>query len=240
MPLTLAQMLALLPDNTAGDISAADARNVVTAIVRGQRAPYSVDHADDVWWESNIGDFTTVTITGTQTVTEKDGYVAVEYSGQSAADYNGLFKARSFSVGDSFAVRVTAVGPASQFSIPGLAFTDGVVGGSNVIQTTAYATNSDVATIAVLHGTLTNVDTSAWSNAGKSAHPWLDGIIIRLTYAASNSFQGEVSIDGTHWTSFGNGATAKTMTPTHVGLTWSKEGGANESLVSFGPLCRLA
>lgn len=32
MGLTLAQMLALLPDNTAGDISAADARDVVTGL----------------------------------------------------------------------------------------------------------------------------------------------------------------------------------------------------------------
>lgn len=240
MPLTLAQMLALLPDNTAGDISAADARNVVTAIVRGQRAPYSVDDAADVWWEGNIGDFTTVTITGTQTVTEKDGFLAVEYSGQSSLDRNGVLKSRSFSVGDSFAVRIRFLGPAGQYSLQGLTFTDGTADTSNMIEVVVYTSNSNDASVAFHHGTLTNVSTSAWGNALKAHAPWNDGVYLRLTYSASNSFLGEASPDGVNWTSFGNAATAKTMTPTHFGLVWGKEGGANESLVSFGPLCKLA
>jgi hypothetical protein len=34
MPLTLAQMLALFPDNTAGDISAEDGRDVIEGLWR--------------------------------------------------------------------------------------------------------------------------------------------------------------------------------------------------------------
>lgn len=231
-------MLASIPDG--GSNTAAEMRAIIEDLTKKSWAPYSIDDAADVWWQSNIGDFTTVTVTGTQTVTEKDGYVAVAYSGQSAADYNGVFKARTFAIGDSFAVRLRSLGPAAEYSVPGLAFTDGVVAGSNVLQVIAYVTNGNNANIAVSHGTLTNVATSAWSNADKGAFPWLDGIVVRLTYSAANSFLGQVSIDGVHWTSFGNAATAKTMTPTHVGLTWGKEGGAGSSYVSYGPLCKLA
>lgn len=238
--LTLPQMIASMPD--AGAFTAAELRAVVNSIIKSKLwAPYSIDHAEDIFWDGDdLAGFTTVTVTGAQTVTEKDGYVAVEYSGQAANDYNGIFKARTFAIGDSFAVRVRALGPGSQFSVVGLAFTDGVVATSNLFQSIVDATNGNVALLAAQHGTLTSSSTSPWNSGTISHHPWIDGIVVRLTYVAANSFLSEFSLDGTHWTSFGNAATAKTMTPTHVGLTWSKEAGTIESQVLFGPLCRLS
>lgn len=240
MPLTLAQMLALLPDNTAGDISAADMRDVVAAIARGQRAPHSVDDADDVWWESDIGDFTTVTVTGTQTVTEKDGFLSVKYSGQSGGDHNGVLKAHTFSIGDSFATRIRLFGPAGQVSFGGLVFTDGTTSAANAIQVSGYVDAANNTLVDTLHGTLTAMGSEGFSITARNAFPWLDGLYVRLTYTASNSFTAHFSPDGATWSVLGQSAVSKTITPTHFGVTWSKEGGSVESVVSFGPICKLA
>lgn len=206
-------------------------------------APYALSpygSVGDVWWENNIADFTTVTITGTQTIIEKDGFLAVEYSGQEGLDRNGVLKSHSFSVGDKFAVRIRFLGAAGQYTLQGLAFTDGTAGSSNMMEVVVYTSNLDNAAVAAHHGTLTNVSTSAWGNALKAQVPWNDGVYLRLTYSASDSFLAEASPDGINWTSFGNAATSKAMTPTHVGLVWGKEGGSVESLVNFGPICKVA
>lgn len=207
-------------------------------------APYATlpyGNAEDVWWDGDdLNDFTTVTVSGTQTITERDGVLSVKFADQSGGDYNGVFKARTFAIGDSFATKLSALRPNGQFSIHGLAFTDGVLSTSNVIQAIAYA-DVDTTLVGSSHGTLTNVATSAWADDNKHVPPWAEhGMIIRLTYSAANSFLSEFSIDGITWTSFENAAAAKTMTPTHVGLTWSTETGTTERAASYGPLCKVA
>lgn len=239
MPLTLAQMLALLPDNTAGDISAVDARNVVTAIVHGQRAPYSVDDAEDIWWESDSAGMTVVTVTGTQTITEKDGHLSVRFSGQSASDFNGIFAARTFAVGDSFATRIRSVGSNENYNMTAIAFTDGTASTSNVVAAYPYSQSAS-ASFNAGHGTLTAFTTNSWSVV-QTAHGFLShGVYARLTYTAANTFTVSYSPDGSSWTSFGQADLSKTMTPTHVGVMWSKFAGAAEAVASFGPICKLA
>lgn len=238
MPLTLAQMLALLPDNTTGLISAADMRDVVTAIVHGQRAPYSLDNADDVWWEGDSAGMTQVTVTGSETISEVDGLLSVKFSGQASNDLNALLKAHSFSVGDAWAVSMRMIGPGSNFTFGGLVFTDGTATTSNVIYIGSYMDGGEQSYFAAYSGTLTNVSTNI-NNVGSMDHAIVGVGYYKLTYQASNTFRLEYSADGITWITMGSDA-SKTMTPTHVGVVWSRWAGADTGDVSYGPLCKLA
>ena len=69
MPLTLAQIDALLADNTAGDISAADMRSVMATLYGGGPGwmPATVGAYDDYFDEDNESDWTAVAVTGSVT-----------------------------------------------------------------------------------------------------------------------------------------------------------------------------
>lgn len=239
MPLTLAQMLALLPDNTAGDISAVDMRDVVTAIVRGQRAPYSVDDADDVWWEGDLlADFTHVDPTGSSTRTEKDGFLSVSYTGQASLDVGCVLKPHTFSIGDRFATHVRSLGKDEDIhAMVFLVLTDGTATSSNMAAAMMY---QDLDRVGAWHGTITNLDTQVWART--SVWDWpLAGFHVAIEYEAANTFQVYLSPDGVSWSDFGAASISKTMTPTHFGVGWSIWGGSNpEGLAAFGPICKIA
>lgn len=240
MPDSLVTILARYNDNTAGDISAADGRANMTGLWRQIHAPYSVDNAADVWWQGDSAGMTTVTITGTQTITEIDGHLSVRFSGQSSGDFNGLFKAHTFSVGDSFATRIRSMGTSEDYTMTGIAFTNGTVGTSDIVAAYPYRQVAN-GVFNAGHGTLTNFATNSWNLPGMFyGGPFNDAVYARITYTASNSFTIAFSPDGVSWSSFGQAAVSKTMTPTHFGVIWSKFGGAVESLASFGPVCKLA
>src|SRR5690606_13056067 len=94
----------------------------------GRGGPWAVDltdnadAADVVWDGSKAAAMTTVTVTGTQTITEKQGVLSVLFSGQGTQDYNCLLKAHTFVVGDSFAVPVRF--HANGLAAAGIIFTD--------------------------------------------------------------------------------------------------------------------
>lgn len=237
---TFAEMNTLLADNTSGDISAVDMRDVIKGLWRRQIAPYTVDNAADVYWESNSGDFTTVTVTGSQTITEREGILSVLFASQTANDLNAFLKARTFSVGDTFATRIRIYGQDTNFGMGGIAFTDGTASTSNVAAALAY-NQTGAAQVAAWHGTLDNVATSAWNISGSENFPWSDGVYVSLEYDAANTFIAQYSADGISWSMLGQTSFAKTMTPTHFGPVWSRwGGGASVMTASFGPFCKLA
>lgn len=201
-------------------------------------APYSLVDAEDVMWDSDIGDFTQVTVSGSQTVTERDGSLSVLFAGQSAADFNALLKARTFSVGDAFCTRLRSSGPATNHNMIGLVFTDGTSDTSNEVSGVVY--NGDgTAKFSIWHGTLTSI-TNVAVFENQHILPWNDGAYVKVIYDASNSFEVQWSADGTSWSNLGQGAFAKTMTPTHFGLVWSRWGGSLTATASFGPICKMA
>jgi hypothetical protein len=240
MPLTLAQMLALFPDNTAGDISAADGRSVITAIVRRQRAPFSVDHADDTWWEGDIGDFTEVAPTGTATESEQDGFLSVLFSGQSSEDFTCFLKPVTFATGHQWVVPVRVMG-ISNHNMAGICFTDGTTTGSNLVAFVAYVSNTDNQTrVNAFHGTITSSGTAVTMLDGNAQLPRSDAFYLKLGYSASNTFQHWLSPDGISFSRLGAADISKTMTPTHVGVCVTKYGGSGDGLATFGPLCKVA
>lgn len=202
-------------------------------------APYSLGDGEDVLWDSDLGDFTQVTSSGTQTVTERDGSLSVKFSGQAAGDLNGRVKARTFTIGDAWATRLRLGGAVNNHNMLGLCFADGNTPSANCVVGLAY--NGDgSAKVSSWHGTLENLASNVRVDDSQHQLPWNDGVYVRLVYVAANTFAVEWSIDGTSFTNFGTASFAKTMTPTHFGPVWSKWGGASDGLGNVGPLCKLA
>lgn len=58
-------------------------------------------------------------------------------------------------------------------------------------------------------------------------------IFLRLTKVAANTWRLEYSLDGALWDNFGISDVAETLTPTHMGVAISTEGGAGRKFVTF-------
>ena len=241
----LAALQALLADNTAGDISAQDARDFLVSVFNrgGSMDPNdSIDSNDTLWDGNDASGMTTVTVTGTDTLTEGNGMLSVRFSGTSSSDINCLLKSHTFSTGDTFSVPIRLFSREDNFTMAGIIMTDGTASTSNAIALLTYYQDSSSDLIQeVRHGTLTNMGTAAaaisdWPDRGMHI-PWKHH---RLEYDASNSFVWAVSPDGLSYTNWGNSAVSKTMTPTHVGVCWSKWGGSDEAIATFGHLRKTA
>lgn len=235
--LTQAQLIAEAPDG--GLYTAAEYRNMLNDVIRGLvLAPYSLDDAEDIWWQGDAAGMTEVTVTGTQTITEKDGQLSVVFQGQSTSDVNCLLKARTFAAGDSFATRIRTGGAASNFTIPAFLLTDGTSDSSNCVMATAYVSDANPV-LGIFTGTLTNA-ASVVVISPNSQLAWLDGLYIKIKYVSSNTFQVWWSCDGISWADITVGTFAKTMTPTHIGVGWSRWGSSVSGVANFGPICKLS
>lgn len=239
----LAALQTLLADNTTGDISAQDVRDMLlSAYSLVPDAPTSLDAEDTYWSGSDAAAMTTVTVTGTQTITERVGQLSVLYSGQDTQDYNCLLKAHTFSTGDAFAVPVRSMAEAvtNQVAATGIIFTDGTTAAANAITGALQQTGAEAIPRRILRaGTLTAMASVLGTSDLRlaSGYPWA---WLRLTYVASNSFALDVSCDGVSWVSAGETAQAFTLTPTHVGVTWSKDASSEDAAATFGPLLKVA
>lgn len=241
MPLTLAQMLALLPDNTAGDISAADMRDVATGLWRAaDPASTPGDDADGVNWDGNdVAAGTTVTVTGSQTITEGDGLVSVKFNSQSNNDVNAVLSAKTISTGDKWRGAVRLFARDEQYSIAGILLTDGTTSTSNAVF--ASIVSSDVTNpvrLQLRHGTLTNMATSPIDISDFGLIRFIPWLVFEIEYVASNSFTVRFG-DGLSFTNWGASAASVTMTPTHVGIGWTKFGGTEEAIATYGPLIKV-
>lgn len=240
--LTLTQMLNSIPDGGAN--TAADMRAIIEDLIKSKIwAPYSIDHAEDIWWQGDFAGLTEIEPTGTSVGTEHDGSLSVLFSGQAANDLTCYVKARTFSIGDTFATRIRSLGSVdSNHTMAALCFTDGTATTSNIVAFIAYLSLTDnVARINTFHGTVTAVSTAViMFDIDTQLMPWQDGIYLRLRYSAANTFQMAASPDGRIWSAFGALDISKTMTPTHFGVAVSKWGGTGDGIANFGPVCRLA
>ena len=197
---------------------------------------------DDILWSGeDAAAMTEVTVSGSQTISEVEGLLSVQFDSQTSGDYGALLKAFTFGFGDSFAVpiRMLARSVASQQWDAGLIFTDGTGASANavLVHLQQNATNMQVTT---RHGTLTAL-TSIGSNA---AFGYGIGFFphFRMTYTSANTFDFLFSPDGISWSAMGYTSVSKTMTPTHFGVAWSRDGtsGGDEGLAGFGPIRKLA
>ncbi len=238
---TLAAIQALLADNVAGDISAQDVRDmVVSAYSLLPDAPASLDPEDIYWSGSDAAAMTEVTISGSQTITERAGKVSVLFTSQAAADYNCLLQARTFAIGDSYAVPIRLFEATSgNITAAGVIFTDGTISTSfGVIASLLKFTAEQDTRTYLRHGALqTMTNTAGGSDIRGQAQPW---IYTRLTYVAANTFRMELSFDGISWLTAGVADVTRVMTPTHVGVGWSKDGSTGSAIATFGPILKVA
>lgn len=188
------------------------------------------------WNGSDLAGFTEVTVTGSQTIAERDNTVAVLPSGIQNQDINCLLTAKTFTVGDSWAVPVKGFPPANQAHYLGVVFTDGTAATSNCVTAMLQWNNSRRV---ARHGTLTAASSAPEASQTNVPSWTFDWFWLRITYQAANTFRFEQSIDGATWQAFVSDV-SKTMTPTHVGLAWSNQGQSGTPMFTFGPLLKMA
>ncbi len=211
-----------------------------------ERQSDETPNADDDFFDdaSVSGDWTELTVTGSQTITEKYGRLSVNLTGSiSISDFNALLRAVSPSVGDVVETRVGAmlVSEAEDFIFTGVCFSDGVIAGSNVALFSAFKRTTDTARDAEKWGwflsTRDGTFTAANSDAAAADDPIMaphDGIYLRLEYDATNSYKAFVSGDGITWLQVGGAFTSPSFTPTYAGLVWSNWGHAADlTVVTF-------
>lgn len=241
---TLSALQALLADNTAGDISAQDARDVLVSV---RAWAYGFEEgADDIVWDpiaDKVGDGTLLAISGTQTLTEQFGSLEVLFSGQGDGDVGGLLYAHTFSTGDKFVVPVRYMPddlPGTNLTACGLVFADGTASSSNCV--TAFIHTAGGATgrkLGVFSGTLGAVFTNEHLLFdGNSAVP--GPVYCALEYVASNTFQGHFGPGWEATIDFGAADESYTMTPTHVGVWWTKNNTAGIASAQFGAVRKIA
>lgn len=236
MPLTLAQMHALFNDNTAGDISAQDGRDVLQALWRRIYGVETNPGADDVYWDGDDNSsMTEVTVTGTHTIVENGGYLSVLFDDQDAGDINCLLKAVTISNGDTWQTDIRQLAN-SAHNFAGVVMTDGTTSAANVVMVGRYVPAN---ILFAYHGTLTTLTTVGFEldTVDNFFGPQL---WVGVELDASNSYKAWFSSDGIQRTQLAQAAVSKTMTPTHVGVAWSSYSGtADNRQATFGPLRKV-
>lgn len=205
------------------------------------RVAGETSHADDDFFDdgSLSGDWTTLTTSGSQTITEQYDRLSVEITGTIAtSDFNAILRGISPTVGDVIETRIanTMVSEAQDFLFAGLCFSDGVLSSSTVAMFTAFHRIDVVERhgwwLSTRDGTFTaaSADTSGADEA--IIQPTTD-LYMRLEYDAANTFKAFVSPDGITWINPGTSFTTS-FTPTHAGLVWSNWGhSADLTVVTF-------
>lgn len=241
MPLTLAQIDALLADNTAGDISAADMRDVAEALYQwvpvqerykvGRLVGETV-HASDVFPLGTSPGGTAYAISGTGVWTQEDGALSVVFNNQSAGDAAGRGYAISLSAPVTVETCVDIQIPATGVPHVGVCFTDGTAAGSNVAA--AFMTHLSSPAFYYYSGTLTDINAAFASAAGVMQSTYAR-FYVRMVWKAANTFNAQWSPSGAagSWTGFGLADQSKTMTPTHFGPIVTTWGGAEECVATF-------
>lgn len=203
--------------------------------------------ADKVWWRGNtLSKGTTVTVTGSQTLTEVPGnFPRLDVSNiasVSANDLNTVLFPRTISVGQVWRcwVRVQTSSN-NQFLMGALMFADGVTSAANFAGNVLYYNTNGTFICQGFTGTLTAASplTSAVSLGDGTMKR--AGFILELEYAAVNTFSQRIyGADGVT-AIFAQTGWAATLTPTHVGVAWSNWGNTPTTpSVHFGPIYRHA
>lgn len=229
MPLTLTQILALLPDNTTGDISEADARDALTAIynsipyVDRYRMAYQTGetpHADDDFFTSYSG-YTELAVTGSATWAASNNGLSCSFNTQTQNDFAVTLKAMSTG-SPPVTIETMFMGAMSQTNNPGfgMCFTDGVLSTSNGAALGPLSNFGN----ARFAGTLTSMSPTALTQ--HENRYWQQPSLWRLVWRSANTFAWCMSPDGgSTWTDFGQTDFSTTFTPTHLGLwvsSWSQ------------------
>ncbi len=240
---TLAALQALLADNTAGDISPQDVRDMLVSTWSPEwvqylqhRMPDETGHADDDFFSSDSSaDYTETADSGTAVWTYGTyDVLSVAFDNQDTTSWATSLKAvPAAGVPITIETHFMNTGVLNEsFNYVGLCFTSGT------------ATSSEIASWGVGH---TNVDTtrygrfSADGNTIASAD-WAStrgtpdtnrGFGLRLIWSAADTFAMSVSGDFVNWTDHDVADLTRTFTPTHMGFVVGTYGNVSTSVATF-------
>lgn len=240
MPTSLAAMLALINDNTSGDISAADVRTTIQGLYdwipatekyKMGRLAGETAHASDDFFTAYTG-YTEQAPTGTVTWAASRGGLSAKFVSVASADIAATLKAVP-AAGMPCTIEtciITEAFRAEANNGAGLIFTDGTAATSNIAafgpMTTAGATG-----LSVPSGTLTAA-TSNVTTAGTTPTNYSE-VFLRWVWSAANTFELAVSPDGEAWVDFSLTTFSRTFTPTHMGLWVTNWGAATQNVAAF-------
>lgn len=227
---------AVVWDNTAGQFGYGSGGVPVDSwIGRLFNRPVTAHTDDDEFDSTGLGGWTEVDVSGTTTWTEDAHCANVVFDNQSSGD--GAFLLKSMDPSSSPVTIETAVhtlGDAADYTMCGLAFTDGTAASSNTVIIMGYFGSSSHR-FKMWNGTLTNISTGG-ADVEISAYNFAAGFLyVRLIWSAANTWKFQMSPTGANgsWINFDESSDSFTLTPTHFGLFVSKWGGVAQSTVSF-------
>ena len=201
----------------------------------GRQSGETADARDDFFDGASAVSWSTLTVTGGQTITEQYGKLSIDItSAQTASDVNAYLQAITPSVVHSIEVRCTGLASnagASDFLMMGLVWSDGATSGSNAACLMLHQdTTTGLRYVTGRAGSFTAMGGGSGPNS--TVRVPLADIYLKWEYDAANTFRGFVSPDGVTWQDLGT--MSDTVTPTHVGLFWSTWGDAVDiSTVSY-------
>ena len=190
----------------------------ITNLAVAPTGDISIDEFDD---DSFTG-WTTVTVTGGQTITEGSGLLSVEPTTLiNAPDVNCILQSHSIAIGDAVVVAIPAhVGPEVNFLF-GPLITDGTTSGSLMAWHAFQPYGSGDAHFSYETGSAATLTASSISTA--IGRVILGAVTyLRIEYDAANTFKNWTSADNLTWEESHSWTT--TITPTHVGFGWTTNG----------------
>lgn len=141
----------------------------------------------------------------------------------------------SMVAGDAFVTRVSIFAPQSNFLMGGLLLADGITyGAGNQAAGLAFQDSAGIE-YAIFPFTNYNV---AGGGGTSLVMSWGTIMFMRIVMVAANSWRVDVSPDGIVWVN--GAATAKTVTPTHIGFLISSWGTTRKAFVKYDLFRRVS
>lgn len=226
---TLAALQALLADNTAGDISAQDARDVLVSSWTPEwmryllhRLPDETPHTDDKFFAPGAGSAyaggTALTVNGTSTWTEGRNLLSQKYSGQNGTNYD--IAAQIWSMTPTSApvtiethARILSGNGGNASGALFLGFCDGTAGSSGVAAGYVKWDSSKIQIMDIgddfqspTYNNFANYNVQMAAQLGS-------GLYMRAVWTAANTWKWAFSPDGVGWTALARSSYSRTLTP---------------------------
>lgn len=227
-------------ENTAGASHASGvdialiltAQSILNLIQQYSKSPYLVFEptgVDDEFDDANFSGWTKVA-NATPVVTETEAgsqLSLVHPGGGTASQYIAYMKATTVNIGDKIEICFRCAQYDENFAIFSAIMADGNTYGAGSQVHVSWSPQQNLLSMMSQSNYNSNLLNTTYSMQKGIGH-----VFLRLTYSGTNTFQGEVSVDGIGWYKF-NTSFSRTITPTHVGFGFSKWGGANFALMSL-------
>lgn len=193
------------------------------------------DYDDEFMAEAVDAGWTEVEPTGTTNWAETGkGRLLADTVSQASSDMSGLVKPLdSLSFPLTIETRITPTSDQDNYLMYGMVFSDGTADGSNLVVAMPYINNANFVNVDFRTGTFNNVG-AILGSADQVIHAAGGGLHQRLIWSAANLWKFQYSMDGQQWLDVNGGtAQARTLTPTHFGLSISTWGSGVKRMAAY-------